>query len=291
MCIICLRGGLGNQMFQYSFGYSFSKKTSATLKLDISCFKLDYLRNYELGLYNIIENFATSYEINKLTKKSSNLVDKTIRKLVFKSLSLNENFYKESGFNFDGNVFNTHNNTYFDGYWQSEKYFNDYRDDLLTMFSLKENVHYQTKKYQHKICDGESVSLHIRRGDYISDTKANNILGICPLDYYKTAVLAINDNIDNPHYYIFSDDIDWTKENIDFIDAITFVELAQDIPDHEEMWLMSQCQHNIIANSSFSWWGAWLNQNPEKIVIAPQRWFMDTSINTDDLIPESWVRL
>lgn len=93
------------------------------------------------------------------------------------------------------------------------------------------------------------------------------------------------------HFFVFSDDLEWAKQNLDFINQLSYVEFDNDIPAHEEMYLMSQCKFNIIANSSFSWWGAWLNINPDKIVIAPKKCFVDASINTKDLIPESWIRL
>jgi hypothetical protein len=111
------------------------------------------------------------------------------------------------------------------------------------------------------------------------------------LSYYHSAIKTITEQVENPHFFIFSDDLDWVKDNLDFIDNKTFIELDENTPDHEEMFLMSQCKHNIIANSSFSWWGAWLNQNMDKIVIAPKKWFNDTTKDTSDLIPNTWVRL
>ena len=136
-----------------------------------------------------------------------------------------------------------------------------------------------------------AVSLHIRRGDYVSNPVTNNYHGTCSLAYYKKAVLLLKEKIENPSFFIFSDDLLWARENLDFINDMTFIDLDKSIPDHEEMHLMSQCKHNIIANSSFSWWGAWLNENSDKIVIAPKKWFSDNTINTEDLIPAKWMRI
>ena len=114
---------------------------------------------------------------------------------------------------------------------------------------------------------------------------------MCSLEYYRKAISLIQERVTQPYFFIFSDELDWAKENLDFTGDVTFVDLSPENLDHEEMWLMSQCQHNIIANSSFSWWGAWLNENPNKIVIAPKQWFVDVSTDTSDLIPDAWIQL
>ena len=158
--------------------------------------------------------------------------------------------------------------------------------ELLEIFKLKD-IHSQTKEYQQKIIESESVSLHIRRGDYIN----HPFLNTCDVEYYKKAVMEILKINKQVHFFIFSDDIHWVKNNLDFINHKTLIVLESDIPDNEEMYLMSQCKYNIIANSSFSWWGAWLNQNSDKKVIAPKKWFKSSTLNTNDLIPASWVRL
>lgn len=291
MVIIHMLGDLGNQMFQYAFGYATVKKKNEVFKLDINKFELYDLRNYELELFSIDTKIASGEEVKKLKYNEENIFDKLFRKIRTKERKLSDRYYKEVHFNFDKNVFESKGDIYFEGYWQSEKYFKDYRDDLLKQFTLKEEIHLKSQHYRQKIKDAESVSLHIRREDYVTNTHTNSVHGTCTLEYYQNAVLKIKEKISNAQFFIFSDDLDWAKENLDFIDRITFVELDKEVPDHEEMYLMSQCKHNIIANSSFSWWGAWLNQNPDKIVIAPEKWFNDTTINTSDLIPESWIRL
>jgi len=214
-----------------------------------------------------------------------------MRKVRKQGKALSDNSYKESHFNFDDKVYNKTENIYFEGYWQSEKYFLNYREDLLEEFTLKKELHPKSKEYENKIREVQSVSLHIRRGDYVTNTHTNSVHGTCSLQYYRDAVKEIEIKVEDPHFFIFSDDLAWVKENLDFIDNVAFVELDKEIPDHEEMVLMSLCKHNIIANSSFSWWSAWLNQNDKKIVIAPKKWFNDQTINTEDLIPNTWIKI
>lgn len=291
MIIVKVLGGLGNQMFQFACGYALAQSNGTTLKLDITGFDNYPLRNYELDKFNVRANYASVNEIKRIKYRPMSFVEKVIRKLVKKSLTLSMHYHKEQHFHFDLNLFKTEKNIYLDGYWQSEKYFARYRDDLLQIFTLKAKLHEQTELYKKMIEEREAVSLHIRRGDYVSNAYTNSVHGICSLEYYENTVKMIIDRVKNPHFYIFSDDLAWAKEHLIFINDITFIELDKDALDHEELYLMSQCKYNIIANSSFSWWGAWLNQNAQKIVIAPKKWFNDNTINTGDLIPESWFRL
>ena len=291
MVIVNIIGGLGNQMFQYAFAYAFSENNNVKLKLDISDFETYDLRNYELGGYLIVGEIAKKKDIKRLKYKKINLFLRILRKLFKQQEQISNSYYRESSIQFDKKYFSMQDDIYFDGYWQSEKYFSNYREDLLKLFVLKDPIHAQSRLYQQQILDSHAVSLHIRRGDYVTDEKTNSFHGICDLGYYKDAVTYIMNQVKKPYFFVFSDDLIWAKANLDFIENLFFIELGADCLDHEEMWLMSQCEHNIIANSSFSWWGAWLNQHPNKIVIAPCRWFTDSNIDTCDLIPESWIRL
>ena len=295
MIVVNIIGGLGNQMFQYAFGYAASKENNTELKLDVSGFKAYDLRDYELDLFNVEENskLKSKYDslLNKLNGKHNTLLSKATRKILRGLLGFTKFYYQEKEeFVFDKGVFNIRTDTYFYGHWQNQKYFKKYRKELLEIFTLK-SIHSQTKEYQQKIIESESVSLHIRRGDYLTDAHTNSVHGICDMEYYKKAVTEVLKSKEQARFFIFSDDLDWVKGNLDFIDNKTFIEHKSDISGHEEMHLMSQCKHNIIANSSFSWWGAWLNQNSDKKVIAPRKWFKNATLNADDFIPDSWVRL
>jgi hypothetical protein len=148
----------------------------------------------------------------------------------------------------------------------------------------------RNEEWQRKIMSTNSVFIHVRRGDYVTNPAANTFHGICDLSYYKSAIDRLNTIITKPVYYIFSDDVKWVTENIGF-DYEHHVVSGSDSPAHEEMNLMSCCKNGIIANSSFSWWGAWLIRNKDKQIIAPQNWFADKSMDTTDLIPASWQRI
>jgi len=291
MTVVNIIGGLGNQMFQYAFAYAISRENDTEVKLDISLFDGYDLRNYELELFNINIAEASQEDVSIIKYKKENIFERMLRKAKREKRELSNNYYKEKQFNFDKKVYNTGQDTYFEGYWQSEKYFKAYRNQFLKHFVLKKEIHPESLRYKQNILNTESVGLHIRRGDYVTNVHTNSVHGTCSLEYYRGAILEIEKKNISPHFFIFSDDHAWARENLNFIHKKTFVELEDIIPDHEEMYLMSLCKHNIIANSSFSWWGAWLNDHPDKIVIAPQKWFNDTTINTDDLIPKSWIRL
>jgi len=295
MIIVNIIGGLGNQMFQYAFGYATSKENNTKIKLDVRGFDAYSLRAYELGLFNIEENLELqstySFLLNQLNGKNNSPLSKASRKVLRRLLRFTKFYYQENkDYTFDEGVFNIKIDTYFYGYWQNEKYFKKYRKELLEVFTLK-NLHSKTIEYQQQIIKSEAVSLHIRRGDYVNDAFTNSVHGVCDIEYYKRAVMEVLKSKKQAHFFIFSDDLDWTKGNLDFIENKTFVRLESNISDHEEMYLMSQCKYNIVANSSFSWWGAWLNQNSDKKVIAPKKWFKEGKLNSKNIIPNSWMRL
>ena len=198
---------------------------------------------------------------------------------------------REKQFSFDPSVIEVKGNIYTDGYWQSEKYFSEIRDLLLREFAFKYEQDAKNREIADKIKKTESISLHIRRGDYVRNSMTNQVHGLCSIDYYQEAVNYIVRKIPMCHFYIFSDDHAWVRENFTLDYPFTMVDHNDASRNYEDMRLMSLCHHNIIANSSFSWWGAWLNTNSDKIVCAPKKWFNDPTRNAKDLIPESWVKI
>ncbi len=180
---------------------------------------------------------------------------------------------------------------YLQGYWQSEKYFKDIEKIIRDDFTFSEEPDYQNKQMADTIKCCEAVSLHVRRGDYVSNPVTTEYHGICSEDYYRRAVREVERYCKNPQFFVFSDDPSWAKENLETGYPTTIIDFNGSEKDYEDLRLMSLCQHHIIANSSFSWWGAWLSWNPQKIVIAPKKWFNRPEINTQDLIPESWIRI
>jgi hypothetical protein len=285
--IVKLQGGLANQLFQYAIGRKISINLNAILKLDIEWFSSPNNaigRNYGLSAFNISENFATAREINKYTD-SHPLILSAFNKLLYRT-----RYIKEAGIQFSKEIFDTTDNTYLEGYWQSEKYFIDIREILLKDFSFRNEPDTANIIWLDRIHNSNSVSVHIRRGDYANIPSTNKFHGLCDPEYYTKACKVIETRQASPEYFVFSDDINWAKENIHFSYPAYFIGQNSSKP-HEDLRLMTHCKHNIIANSSFSWWGAWLNTSQGKIVIAPRKWFNDPEINTLDLVPESWLRL
>lgn len=295
MIIAKLIGGLGNQMFQYSAGKSLAVRNNTELKMDISGFKdqssLATPRVYALNVFNIQENFASNEEIGKFKNNSQSKNVTYIQKIIAKIFDNTKGkYFIEPKFSFNSEMLALKKNVFLDGYWQTEKYFKKIEDVICKEFTLKEEFSVEDKKIVQEIKNSNSISLHIRRGDYVADLMTNKFHGICSLEYYAEAVKYIAKKVENPVFYIFSDDIEWVKDNFKIDFPMKYISDGI-LKDYEELILMSYCKHNIIANSSFSWWGAWLNKNHEKIVIAPKQWFAKNNIDTSDLILETWIRL
>ena len=287
MIIIKLKGGLGNQMFQYSFGHKLALKLNAELALDIDedtelkGLKQDIVRPFLLNRFNIKATIATPEEITRIRSPFKLYLEKLFRKLK------NYNYYK-----FDPQTLNIKDNSYLEGHWwQSEKYFKDIRQQILGDFTLSKDLSTDSEKIAESIKLTQSpVSLHIRRGDYANDPTTLAYHGLAPIEYYKKAISVIQEKRDHPIFYIFSDDIEWVKENFP-LPALSQIVSDKNIPEYEELALMTLCKDHIIANSSFSWWGAWLGQDKNKIVIAPSQWITDKDIDTNDIYPEEWIRI
>lgn len=284
--IVKFNGGLGNQMFQYAFARAIEKKTGVKTVFDMSFFEKRYARPYELNIFNLnalfIEDFWLKLKLKTIWKFRKRLNNKRF---------LGIKLYSEPHFEVDAEVFNIEPNTYVEGFFQTEKYFKDIEKELLADFQFKNSPDDENQKLIDKISATNSISLHIRRGDYVQKKRYQNLYATCPLDYYKNGVDYITKEFSNPVVFIFSDDIEWVKKNLNLPYESYYVSHNTGEKSYEDMRLMSLCKHNIIANSSFSWWGAWLNNNKEKIVIAPQKWFNDEKIVQTDVIPESWIKL
>jgi hypothetical protein len=286
MIILKIFGGLGNQMFQFAFGLPFII-AEKHLKLDISSFETKKAHNgFELSkvfkhidlpiaklrdAFYFIEKFedehgSSSYRLQK-------------HKQIVKES-------KEIEFNFLEDVYEL-NDTYFEGYWQNHSYFNSLRKELLYYFQFppiekEDTINYLTAQ---SILASDSVSVHIRRGDYLKSAYHTQI----GMEYYKKAFQIAKDKVSDPHFFVFSDDIKWAKENI-CESNVTFIDNNTVENSFRDMQLMSLCKNNIITNSTFSWWSAWLNDNNQKIVISPKKWFAD-QINMHGLLFEEWIKL
>jgi len=288
-------GGLGNQMFQYAF-YEKLRKCYGNdkVKLHIGYFKeIRDNKGYELNKVFSIQGGGNFHDvITNLLDDKMDFFSRVRRKIFgFKSSYYIEGkdlSYKENIFSLDKN-----RDIYLRGLWQSEKYFSDIKDEILEIFKFPIITDLKNKKILNSITNSNSVSIHVRRGDYISNSTYNEILGnACDSDYYIKAINKIYELIDNPIFYIFSDDINWVKENLGIVKKlkVQYIDWNNGQNSFIDMQLMSLCKNNIIANSTFSWWGAWLNKNENKVVIAPKRWFLAKKIN-NDIIPDNWIKI
>lgn len=291
MIIVRIIGGLGNQMFQYAAGRRLAATHNTVLKLDISDFADYNLHSYGLSVFNINELLATQEEIRLLKEPETDSLKKMFKKLLQHPSKLGISHIQEKQYNFDPQILALSNSIYLDGYWQSEKYFADIANIIKNEFTVTLPQTGTNLELAQHISSGESVSLHVRRGDYVTDAKTNTIHGTCDLDYYARCIEFLAQKVLRPCFFIFSDDPEWAEKNLKMAYTATFIGHNGPEKNYEDLRLMSQCKHHIIANSSFSWWGAWLGQHQGTIVCAPKRWFNSPAFDTKDLLPETWVRL
>jgi len=285
MIIVQATDGLGNQLFQYAIGRRLSILHKTPLFIDRSHFINFKHRNF--SLYNFKTNFEEVTNYKKLAIK------RPISVLKLKSGYFTK--IEEKGRSkIDIGEFTA--NSFLSGYWQDETYFKNIRNILLEEIQIKTQLKSEAFNYfENKIKNSHAVSIHFRRGDFL-EGKNKNIFLILKMEYYKRAIELIKSRISNPQFFIFSDDIDWAKNNIDFLDNPVYVDSSGELKDYEELILMSHCRHNIIANSTFSWWAGWLNQNSGKIVIQPKSAFLNTILEAryqskNLLYSESFIRI
>ena len=291
MIILKLKGGLGNQLFQYAYALNLSYLTRKSIVID-SCsgFENDfYKRKYVLNKFQITT-------INKLyNHKSKNnwLINKVSRiyDLLFRSF-INRKYINEVNFHFDKKLLkiNRKKEIHVEGYFQSYKYFDEISSEIKDLYKLQNK--YKSKdfyEFENKIKNSDSVAVHIR--DYSLNGSNNDDLTYksCSSDFYKKSVDLIKNKFKNPLFFIFSDNLNFAKSVYPHINSNSI--FVSNLSDCEDLTLMSYCNHNIISNSSFSWWGAWLNLNKNKIVIGPEEWFLDKNKTTKDLYPDSWIKI
>ncbi len=293
MIVAKLMGGMGNQMFQYAFGKYLAVTNNTTLKLDTH-FLLDrtphkeffVFRDYDLDIFNLQAEFATAAECAVLTQRLPLVLP---NKVLNKLLGVKKTYVIEPHFHFSETCFSAGDNSYIEGYWQSEKYFAPIKKLLKENdFSFNQPMSDTAAQLANEINNCHSVCVNIRRADFV----VTAFHGTCSPEYYRQGEEIICSKISNPHYFVFSDEIDWCRENIKFNGPVTYVGHEYAGPKFQDyLRLMALCQHFIIPNSSFAWWAVWLNNNADKVVVAPQRWFNDANWNPKDLIPKEWIAI
>jgi hypothetical protein len=282
MKVVQIAYGLGNQLFQYAFARSLSEKTNNTVLLDTSWYLLHPNRRYLLDKYNIVDfaklpiykavNFLGPLElVNRFVWKKSKYSQNTVNRRIYIEP-------KDSWGAYDESVF-AKSADYFEGLWQTEGYFSDISAKIGNELTLKQEPQHPLIQ---RAAETDSVSIHFRRTDYASQSH----LSILPERYYAVAQEKISELIEHPVYFVFSDDIAWVKRHFSWGDNTVFAS-GEGLKDYEELFLMSKCRHHIIANSSYSWWGAWLGEYTDTIVISPNKWFNRTT-RPKDLLPTRW---
>ncbi|WP_031456012.1 alpha-1,2-fucosyltransferase [Flavobacterium chungangense] len=295
MLIIEVIGGLGNQMFQYAFYIALKEHyKNQEIKLYINRFnETSDNQGYEIEKVFDVKSEYFESDISNLVDDSTELKARIRRKF----LGTKSSFFIEKFFKYDKNVLELSDEKliYLRGLWQDELYFCQHRKILLNSFEFKKELDTINLKLLEEIKNSNSVSIHIRRGDYVSNKKYKNLLGdVCSYKYYYDALNYIKNRIDKLTLYVFSDDINWVKTNFDFLadEEVVFVSHNIGIKSYIDMQLMSNCKYNIIANSTFSWWGAWLNKNPSKMVLAPNKWFKKNKrLQDNHIVPDDWIKI
>ena len=284
-------GGLGNQLFEYAFGYALAKRSGKELILDMDFFSDDANRK-PLILDCAIEERSikghAKYDSQISSFQKSRL--SRLKLKIFSKIGIGRFRYtRELGPFFSNSYMNgpLKDYNYFDGYWQCEKYFLDYADDLRRQF-VPQVVSEKVREFSNELRNCDSVSLHIRRGDYTAfplHPTPSQSMYLLDFKYYINAIKKLEETFPDSVIYCFSDDIPWCKEMLsDF--TIRYVDRSNQFSDLEEFYLMSRCKNHIIANSTYSWWAAWLNSDKDKTVICPDRWF-----GNQNIFPESWLKI
>jgi len=297
MVTVFLRGGLGNQMFQYALGLNLAKKNNAPLVLDSVHLRDRFPRpRFSYRTYDL-DAFALSPRFTPLSRAANAFplpgvwLGLDMAGIGARQLFGIETVVREKNYAFDPSILAARGDLLLYGRWQSERYFEEVKDDVRAAFRFKEPLEGEAKELARKIAACNSISLHVRRGDYAAFKNVERLMGATDIAYYGRAARYMADRVEDPRYFVFSDDIAWCRANIKIPAPTTFVDDASRGPKAAfHLALMSLCKHNIITNSTFSWWGAWLNANPGKIVIAPRHWLADPAIK-EDTIPERWTKL
>lgn len=302
MIIVKIYGGLGNQLFQYATARSIAIKLNRKLFIDDSWYKnFDLLEDYNkpnastkreflLQKFNIKSNILNTYHLNWIKRlrirSKNNKFFTFLKKYPLNSLSFN--IINQSNYSYD--LVTNSTKIYLTGNWQNNDIIENHRKSLISEYKPKQSISEENNHYLMSISSSNSVALHFRRGDYVSKPLSRKVHTICSNDYYSEGIELLRRKTNNLQLFIFSDDIMWVKDNFDFKDNVTYI--SNEGPEFEHLYLMSQCKHQITANSTFSWWAAWLNNNPEKIVITPEYWYYDKKLNDTVIrIPKDWLKI
>ncbi len=292
MIAIRMTGGLGNQLFEYATARALALRHGAEVGLDLRFYHDplfrggDIERPFELGAFSI-RAVPLHQEVLPKRRKARTVAALHSQDALPKVTPFS--VYRERTHAFDPNVLRQPDWTWLNGFFQCEQYFVDCSETIRSDLTILPEPSPENTAMAQRIRECEAVSVHIRRGDYVSDKRSADLFGPVRRAYYVRAVAHMLKHLQNPVFFVFSDEPDWVEKNLDL--GVPLVVVRQRGPGYEDIRLMALCKHNIVANSTFSWWGAWLNPSPDKIVTAPMPWFRNPTVNTSTIVPAGWVRL
>jgi len=284
MIIARLIGGLGNQLFQYAAARRLAHRHGVPLKLDITPFETYKLHKYSLQHFNLAATIATEKDLQPYQRT---IVGRASRRLQSYLPVQRRRWVVEPHVHFAAEVLEAGADVYLEGHWQSEKYFADIAPLLREEIRVSTPSRGRDAEVARCIESNVSVAMHVRRGDYLT----NATHGVCSMDYYAEGMRRICEREPNARFFVFSDDPQWASAAFSRNEAVTVVGHNGPDTNYEDFRLMSMCRHYVIANSTFSWWAAWLAAQPDKIVIAPRVWFATDIVDAGDVVPQSWMRI
>lgn len=285
--VVGLSGGLGNQIFQYAAGRALSLRLGAPLKLDTSWFTGQKNRTFALDPFAIAGETCTS---RSLTPHWFKPFESKVSRRLFTS-RMGAKIFREPHFHFSASFEDISSPIFLEGYWQSPRYFQEATAHIQNDLEILGTVPSPCQAMLEAIQSSQSICMHVRRGDYVSSAITAKTHGTCSQDYYIQGITSLIKDMVSPRCFVFSDDPEWVRENVTLPCSMTVVDINSGDEAHWDLFLMSACDHFLIANSSLSWWGAWLGRNINKRVIAPRNWFLDSDKDTRDLIPQKWERI
>ena len=292
MIIVHVIGGLGNQMFQYAAGRALSLAHNTPLCLDVQDFKgYDLHNGFELHrLFDIKAPIASNRDVFQVLGWRS--ISPLRRKLFHQKFSKfrGAHLFVDSLFAEMPHLIDMPSRSYLMGNWQSEQFFGHIKEIIRSDFNFKLSMSKKNTELADMIKSINATSLHVRRGDIASNPTSLAVHGLCSLDYYRQAIELVASRTPDPEFVIFSDDMDWVKKKLNIRFHCHYIDINKGLESYNDMRLMSFCNHHIVANSSFSWWGAWLSNNEHKVVVAPKKWFAK-NYDSSAIVPSSWIRI
>jgi len=293
MIITNLIGGLGNQLFQFAAGHAAAARRGAELRVAVDMFEGYSLhQGYELSrVFAVSPREAHPSEMRHCLGPWRRPVARRVLGRVVRGTIRSGHAAFQPTVTYWSGIRDLGDAVYLQGYWQSERYFEDTADALRAALVFRSPPSPENQRWLDRIENCQSVGMHVRRGDYLSSVKNAKLYAVCTADYYRAAVALVRQQHADARFFVFSDEPDWARGLFDDSrDIVEVVNHNRGTESYNDLRLMSSCRHNIVANSTFSWWAAWLGQRPGKLVVAPQRWLLPAGLDAD-MVPERWVRI